>query len=147
MSKPIKLVATICLCFTLIFNATGCGTILYPERKGQIDGQLDTGVVALNAIGLLFFLIPGVIAFAVDFSNGTIYLPNTGRAEINPKILEQISEKEVTIDQLQTILEQQTDIKDIDISLSHLHVTYLKDINQIDRLLELTYKHRSFASL
>lgn len=54
---------------------SGCGTILYPERRGQPAGPLDLKVVALDAIGLLFFFVPGVIAFAVDFSNGTIYLP------------------------------------------------------------------------
>lgn len=56
----------------------GCGTILYPERKNQSAGRLDWGVVALDAVGLLFFLVPGVIAFAVDFNNGTIYLPPEG---------------------------------------------------------------------
>src|SRR5215472_17337813 len=55
--------------------ATSCGTILYPERRGQPRGPLDPGVVVLDAIGLLFFIIPGVIAFAVDFSTGAIYLP------------------------------------------------------------------------
>jgi len=54
-----------------------CGTIMYPERKGQIDGRIDPTVAILNGIGLLLFLVPGVIAFAVDFSNGTIYLPGT----------------------------------------------------------------------
>jgi hypothetical protein len=53
----------------------GCGTLLYPARKGQPAGRLDWGVVALDAVGLLFFFVPGVIAFAVDFNNGTIYLP------------------------------------------------------------------------
>jgi hypothetical protein len=52
-----------------------CGTILYPERRGQPVGRLDIGVVALDGIGLLLFLIPGVIAFAVDFATGAIYLP------------------------------------------------------------------------
>jgi hypothetical protein len=60
-------------------SLSACGTIMYPERKGQIDGKLDSTVVILNGIGLLLFLVPGVIAFAVDFSNGTIYLPGTGR--------------------------------------------------------------------
>ncbi len=55
--------------------SVGCGTILYPERRGQPAGRLDWGVVALDAIGLIFFFIPGVIAFAVDFSTGAIYLP------------------------------------------------------------------------
>ena len=53
----------------------GCGTILHPARKGQPAGRLDWGVVALDAVGLLFFFVPGVIAFAVDFNNGTIYMP------------------------------------------------------------------------
>lgn len=55
--------------------AAGCGTLLYPERRGQPPGRIDVGVVALDAIGMLFFFVPGVIAFAVDFATGAIYLP------------------------------------------------------------------------
>jgi hypothetical protein len=33
---------------------------------------------ALDGIGLLLFFIPGVIAFAVDFATGAIYLPPPG---------------------------------------------------------------------
>lgn len=69
----------------LALQTAGCGTILHPERRGQRGGRLDVGVVVLDAIGLLFFVIPGVIAFAVDFSNGTIYLPGGG-----PGILSEI---------------------------------------------------------
>jgi hypothetical protein len=58
----------------LVFQ-TGCGTILHPNRRGQTGGRVDAGIVVLDAIGLFFFIIPGIIAFAVDFSNGTIYLP------------------------------------------------------------------------
>lgn len=58
-----------------ICSAAGCGTMLYPERRGQPAGQLDWGIVLLDGIGLLLFFIPGVIAFAVDFATGTIYLP------------------------------------------------------------------------
>jgi hypothetical protein len=60
----------------LALQFAGCGTLLHPERRGQRGGNLDAGIVVLDAIGLLFFIIPGVIAFAVDFSNGTIYLPS-----------------------------------------------------------------------
>lgn len=55
--------------------ATGCGTILYPERRGQPSGQLDWGVVLLDGVGLILFFVPGLIAFAVDFATGAIYLP------------------------------------------------------------------------
>lgn len=65
----------------LILNMVSCGTILYPERKGQAAGPLDPVVVILDGIGLIFFLVPGVIAFAVDFNNGTIYLPQSRRSD------------------------------------------------------------------
>ena len=53
-----------------------CGYLLHSERRGQKStASLDWPIVGLDAIGLIFFIIPGVIAFAVDFSSGTIYLP------------------------------------------------------------------------
>jgi hypothetical protein len=66
----------ICAVFTI--QLIGCGTLMYPERRGQRGGRVDVGVAILDGIGLLFFIIPGVIAFCVDFSNGTIYLPERG---------------------------------------------------------------------
>jgi hypothetical protein len=64
------------LAAVMALQTTSCGTLLYPERRGQPAGRLDAGVVALDAVGLLLFLVPGVIAFAVDFATGTIYLPS-----------------------------------------------------------------------
>ncbi len=59
----------------LSVGLSGCGTFLYPERRGQQGGRIDWKVVALDGIGLLLFFIPGVIAFAVDIYSGAIYLP------------------------------------------------------------------------
>jgi hypothetical protein len=56
----------------LFLGVSSCGTILKDGRGGK-SGQLDIQIVVLDAIGLLFFLVPGVIAFAVDFNNKTIY--------------------------------------------------------------------------
>lgn len=78
------------LAAALIFQSTGCGTILYPERKGQGAGRIDAGVAILDAIGLLFFIIPGVIAFAVDFNNGSIYLPASGKGLLNLNDMDKI---------------------------------------------------------
>ncbi|MAI07867.1 MAG: hypothetical protein CMF61_02810 [Magnetococcales bacterium] len=75
MKLNLKKTVTLSLMAGVVLQTAACGTILHPERKGQIDGQIDTSIAALNAVGLLFFLVPGVIAFAVDFNNGTIYLP------------------------------------------------------------------------
>lgn len=63
------------LLLALAAPASGCGTILYPERRGQPGGPIDWKVFALDGIFLLLFVIPGVIAFAVDFTTGAIYLP------------------------------------------------------------------------
>ena len=55
---------------------SSCGTIIYPDRVNQEErGDLDPMMLGLDAVGLFFFLIPGVIAFAVDFSTGAIYFP------------------------------------------------------------------------
>ncbi len=67
----------------MVTTLAGCGTLLYPERKGQLSGDIDPAVAVANGIGLLFFIVPGVIAYAVDFSNGTIYLPNSQSALID----------------------------------------------------------------
>lgn len=57
-------------------SLTGCGTLLKNERVGQPhSNQLDWRIAALNGLGLLLFFVPGVIAFAVDFWTGAIYLP------------------------------------------------------------------------
>ena len=58
-----------------LLQMVACGTIIYPERRGQTSGRIDAGIAILDGLGLLLFIIPGVIAFAVDFSSGAIYLP------------------------------------------------------------------------
>ncbi len=59
----------------LILQMSACGFLRYPERQGQKKGQIDAGVAVLDAAALIFFIVPGVIAFAVDFATGAIYLP------------------------------------------------------------------------
>ena len=57
------------------FQLVSCGTLLYPERQGKRSGEVDMHVVIMDAIGLVFGVIPGVVAFAVDYHTGAIYLP------------------------------------------------------------------------
>lgn len=55
---------------------SSCGTILYPDRAYQKQrGAIDPSIVILDGIGLFFFVIPGLVAFAVDFTTGAIYFP------------------------------------------------------------------------
>jgi hypothetical protein len=78
------------LVVSLLAQLTACGSIFYPDRRGQIQGsgRMDPAIVVLDAIGLLFYIIPGVIAFAVDFATGAIYLPSGKQAQIDPQKLE-----------------------------------------------------------
>jgi hypothetical protein len=56
--------------------SAGCGTLLHSERCNQPhSNQIDWKIAALDGLGLIFFFVPGVIAFVVDFSTGAIYLP------------------------------------------------------------------------
>ncbi len=65
-----------------LFTQLGCGTLLYPERRGQRSGRIDPAVAIMDGLGCLLFLIPGVVAFAVDFGTGAIYLPGGRRGEV-----------------------------------------------------------------
>lgn len=74
------------VCWTLavlfLMQSIGCGTMFYPERRGQKFGRIDAGVAVMDAAWLIVFIIPGVIAFAVDYSTGCIYLPGGQKTEL-----------------------------------------------------------------
>lgn len=75
----------------LILQLTACGTIFYPERKGTQSGEIDPLIAVADAIGLLFFFIPGVVAFAVDFSTGAIYKSGKRHGSLTPAELKSVS--------------------------------------------------------
>ncbi len=75
-NRPLKTLAC-ALIFTQLLQLSACGTLLYPNRQGQGQGsgKIDPAVAILNGVGLVLFVIPGIIAFVVDFSTGAIYYP------------------------------------------------------------------------
>src|SRR5687767_10236906 len=77
MPRPfLRRLTAVALCAAIAANSSSCGTLIHPDRVGQCrTGRLDPAIVALDGIGLLVFFVPGVIAFAVDFYTGAIYLP------------------------------------------------------------------------
>ena len=96
------------LAATLLAQLAGCGTLFYPERRGQLNGQIDPAIAALDAIGILFYVIPGLIAFAVDFGTGAIYLPE-GRYSVAPERLQDALGSDGRVDhvRLRTILQEE----------------------------------------
>ena len=73
--KCVRKTVAVLLAVVMMSQLTSCGTIIYPDRRGQKTGQIDAQVVLLDGLGCLFFILPGVAAFIVDFSTGAIYLP------------------------------------------------------------------------
>ncbi len=72
------------LCFTLLFMLSACGTMLHPERIDQRGSdRLDPSIVILDGLLCFVFIIPGVVAFVIDFDNRTIYLPSNSFIENN----------------------------------------------------------------
>lgn len=98
------------LSLSLLSQLAACGTIFYPERRGQIGGQIDPAIAIMDAIGLLFYIIPGLLAFAVDFITGAIYLPGGKHAQVDPQLLQQAIQPDGSIDnlRLKAIIEEQT---------------------------------------
>ncbi|QXH47566.1 polyribonucleotide nucleotidyltransferase [Pseudomonas xanthosomatis] len=94
---------------TLLTQMTACGTIFYPDRRGQIEGKIDPVVVAMDAIGILFYVIPGLIAFGIDFATGAIYYPGGKSAQIDPAKLKPAINADGQVDKakLQAILESE----------------------------------------
>ncbi|MGV3278754.1 hypothetical protein ACFX5K_03805 [Rickettsiales bacterium LUAb2] len=90
------------------FLLQACGTLLKSNaiNKPHSD-KLDTSIVILDALGLLLFIVPGVVAFAVDYSNGTLFVSGHGSAKLdntNPKTIQAALAKyniKVSLDELQ----------------------------------------------
>ena len=93
----------------LLTQLTACGTLFYPDRRGQIEGKIDPVIVALDAVGILFYVIPGLIAFGIDFASGAIYLPGGSTAQVAPEKLKEAIGADGKVDnsRLQAILESE----------------------------------------
>jgi hypothetical protein len=119
-------------CGLLVVQLTGCGTLLYPERRGQRAGHIDVGVALLDGIGLLLFVIPGVIAFAVDFSNGTIYVPGTAVSSLDMKNIKQVKFDPKLTGQagIERIVKEQTGLS-VKLDQSNMTMTKLKSTNDM----------------
>jgi hypothetical protein len=98
------------LAISLLTQLSACGTLFFPDRRGQIEGKVDPVVVALDAIGILFYVIPGLIAFGVDFATGAIYLPGGDSAQLDPQTLKNVVDGDGRIDnaKLKALIEQHT---------------------------------------
>jgi len=111
---------------------SGCGTILYPDRPYQKQrGELDPSVVILDAIGLFFFIVPGLVAFAVDFTTGAIYFPADHEPGDRERTLFDRQESEAKLDQreIERIVAKSTG-KRVNLDNNDVRVMELQNIDQ-----------------
>jgi len=112
---------------------SSCGTIIYPESVNQKSrGDLDFIVVGMDAVGLLFFLIPGIIAFAVDFGTGAIYFPEDHKkGQRERTIFDQVdSQAQLDKKEIERVVEQRTG-KSIDLENDDVRVMRLDSLDQL----------------
>ncbi len=98
------------LIFFLTLSLAGCGTLIYPERRGQTGGRIDPAIAILDGVGLLVFLIPGMVAFAIDFATGAIYLPGSSHAKLDGVKMTVINlpDSDMSPEALREIIEEST---------------------------------------
>ena len=133
MTKILDNTLRLFVCAVFTFQLMGCGTLMYPERRGQRGGHLDVGVTVLDAIGLLFFIIPGVIAFAVDFSNGTIYLPeHRVLSSLNIKDFKEVKfdPKHYSLASIEKIIKNETGCT-VKLDQENIRISKLKSVNDM----------------
>jgi hypothetical protein len=116
------------LCFQ-----TACGTLFYPERRGQKEGRIDPVVALLNGIGLLFFLVPGIIAFIVDINSGAIYLPPEEGHPLEPVGF--LDPAEMTPERIAAVIREHTGAE-VTLTEKDLLVMRIEDAEAIDDLLK-----------
>lgn len=107
---------------TLITQMIGCGTIIYPERRGQRTGQIDVGIALLDALWLLVFIVPGVVAFAVDFTTGAIYLPGRrASAETGEMVVIRMNPGELSEKTIRDVVMRQTGCQELELSKAKIY--------------------------
>lgn len=63
-----------CLLAAVLLGAPGCGTLFYSHRIGRrMSKTVDNTVFYTDCALCLLGVIPGVVAFILDYDNGTIY--------------------------------------------------------------------------
>jgi hypothetical protein len=114
-----------------------CGAILHPERKGQPPGgSLDVGIVILDTVLLFLFVIPGVIAFVVDVSNNTLYLPAQPNTNLSPDTKDQelrkihFTDGKLTQQYVESLIQSQTG-KSIRVAPGSYQIIKLDDMHGI----------------
>lgn len=130
-------------------SSAGCGVLLYPERQGQTGGKIDPAVAILNGIGLLFYVIPGLVAFAIDFHQGTIYLPGgLGYLDEDSEVKAVKVEGPMTEENIRAALEQAMGVElEIELTDSQVRVEVIDERHRLMPLIARSQRSQDLPPL
>ncbi|MEI9476591.1 MAG: hypothetical protein WCO26_08455 [Deltaproteobacteria bacterium] len=120
--------AVICagLSVVLITQLYGCGAIIHPERRGQKSGTIDPGIAILDALWLFVFIIPGLVAFGIDFTTGAIFLPggtkrSSASGDFGKMVVVKVKASELNEKTIREIVMKQTGCSELDMSKAKIY--------------------------
>lgn len=148
MNNPTNKIMSAVLAVIVSCQSISCGTILYPERRNQktAGNRLDVGVMLLDAVGLFFFVVPGLIAFGVDFATGAIYLPpdeNCKTTKLNSDFkVVKFDPKNYTPQMLEQLISQET-CREFNFTDNRLEMVKLEDRSEMLAYLRHFQKNRA----
>jgi hypothetical protein len=135
--RPRMLLALL-LSALLVVKSSSCGTLLHPERVGQPRcGRIDPGIAILDGVGLLLFIVPGAVAFAVDFFTGAIYLPpGYAGVDVPPGPVQRttvyVDPEDLTRERVEQVVASQTG-QEIHLEPGEYRVTRIKNLSEWDQ--------------
>jgi len=89
-----KTFASLFLGLLLVLPFPSCGTLFFSQRqKAEHSDRLDPNILILDGIGLIFWIVPGLVAYGIDFYTGAIYLPPKVQKGEGPFIKDDSGEK------------------------------------------------------
>lgn len=71
----------VCAAVLALALLPSCARIMHPERVGNSNGEIDIGPLVVDCLLFIPGIVPGVIALAVDFGTGAIFI-NSRSSEI-----------------------------------------------------------------
>ena len=110
----------------LITQLYGCGTFIYPERRGQKGGTIDGMVLLMDALWLIVFIIPGVAAITVDFITGAIYFPGGSKRSFAPDDtggmrVVRVDPRDLNEKKIKEIVMKEMGLKELDMSRARIY--------------------------
>ncbi len=88
----------------------------------------------MDGVCLIFFVIPGIVAYAVDFSNGTIYFPRyrrrRGELELEGEKVARFNPQHYTNHTIEDLVARQTGVM-VPLGQDGMTMTRLKSLDQM----------------